>query len=214
MSIYPINLCLEQKKCLVVGGGKIAERKVSALLQAQGVVTVIAPTATAAIAQWAEQKEVFWQSRPYQAGEAAGYFLVICATDQGDVNRQAAADALQAERLVNVVDDPMGGNFHVPAQVVRGDLVLTVSTGGKSPAFSRQLRQELADRYGPAYGEYLQRLEEVRQRMKECLDRPEERERFWRAALDEEVLTLLAEGKSKEAEEKIYYAAGGTGTQP
>jgi len=213
MAFYPINLCLEGKPCLVVGGGAVAERKVQALLQAQAEVTVVAPSVSTGLAGLVQTGQVQWLASTYVPGTAAAYFLVIAATDQQQINAQVAAEAVAAGRLVNAVDDPAAGNFHVPAQLVRGDLVLTVSTGGKSPAFARQLRQELAERYGPEYGRYLEFLEDIRRRMKDSLATAAARESFWRAALGPDILKLLADGHINEAEERIKHAISGVGTQ-
>ncbi len=144
---------------------------------------------------------------------AKSYFIVICATDDPAVNSLAAGEARQAGALVNVVDDTDLGDFSVPAQVTHGDLLITVSTGGKSPALARRLREELAERYGPEYGLYLELISKARCELKNRLATAKERGHFWQQTLDREILSLLRQGKIKEAEDKIKHAVGCIGTQ-
>ena len=112
-----------------------------------------------------------------------------------------------------MVDAPELCDFTVPAQVARGDLLITVSTGGRSPALARRLREELAGRYGPEYGACLELIARLRAELKERLASAEQRGGFWREALNAEVLALLRDGRVREAEEKIKDAVGRFGTQ-
>ena len=98
------------------------------------------------------EKKLIHIARAYEEGDLAGFFIVICATDNEAVNKLVAEEASKTGALVNVVDAPELGNFSVPSQIARGDLLITISTGGKSPALARRLGEELAERYGPEYG--------------------------------------------------------------
>ena len=211
--MYPVNLNLSERPCAVIGGGLVAERKVTALLQAKALVTVFSPRLTKRLTQLAERQFISAYLRTYNPGDLVGYFLVICATNDSSVNRQAALEAKAAHLLVNIVDAPELCDFTVPAQVVRGDLLLTVSTTGQSPKFARLIRKQLEQKYGEEYGIYLDLLGKIRTAMKQQLSSTKQRQCFWEDSLDEEILVLLAAGKLKEAEEKIRYATCSIGIE-
>ncbi|MDR3566261.1 MAG: bifunctional precorrin-2 dehydrogenase/sirohydrochlorin ferrochelatase [Negativicutes bacterium] len=214
MTVYPINLNLHGRQCLVLGGGLVAERKVHALLAAGARVMVCSPKLTDGLAGLAAEEKIDHDAAGYRPGAIGNFFIVICATDDSSVNRQAAEEARGQGALLNVVDAPELCDFTVPAQVARGELLLTVSTGGKSPALARRLREELELHYGPEYGLYLELLARLRDAAKE---RPgtgsAARQAFWRTALDHDILALLKAGKIEEAEEKIKNAASCIGVE-
>jgi len=213
MTLYPMNLNLDRRQCLVLGGGPVAERKACALAAAGARVTVCSPRLTAGLAQLAASGQVIHLDASYTPGAIGIFFIVICATDDAIVNRQAAQEARRQGALVNVVDAPELCDFTVPAQISRGELLITVSTGGKSPALARRLREELEQHYGPEYGLYLELVARLRAEIKKVPGTPSERQALWREALDEEILALLRTGKIKEAEEKIKNAASCTRSQ-
>lgn len=213
MSDYPINLHIAERHCAVLGGGAVAERKVLSLLEAGACVTVMSPQLTPRLAELAGKRRITHSDGPYEAGCLADFFIVICATGDRLVNRRAAQEARAHGSLVNVVDDADQGNFTVPAHIVRGDLMITVSTGGKSPVFARRLREEIGAQYGEEYGMYLELISKVREEMKEKLPTAREREVFWREAVCQDVLGLLRQGKLKEAEAKIKNAISSNGTE-
>lgn len=206
MSLYPVNLQIDHRPCVVVGGGKVAERKVRALLAAGADVTVVSPHVTEGLSELIQEKKVNHLDRNYEKGDIVGFFIVICATDNKKLNQLVAQEAQQKGALVNVIDAPEHGNFHVPSQITHGDLLITISTGGKSPALAKQLGRELAEKYGPEYGVYLELVASARNKVKETISSSKEREAFWRQIIDQEVLCLLKEGKIKEAEAKINNA--------
>lgn len=212
MPFYPVNLQMTGKRCAVIGGGAVAERKVGPLLKAGAVVTVFSPQVTDALSRLVQARQITHVDRPYRQGDLAGFFLAICATDDGAVNQAAAREAEARGMLLNVADAPELGNFSVPAQVVRGDLLLTVSTNGKSPALARLLRQDLEERYGEEYGLYLQLVAKIRTEMKTRLATAKEREQFWREHIDDEIMILLRQGKINEAEARIRHAVGSVGS--
>lgn len=213
MPFYPINLHLAGRICAVVGGGAVAERKATALLAAEAKVTVFSPQLTPRLAQMAEARRIVHIARAYEQDDLKGFFLVICATDNKAVNRLAAEEAQQNGALVNVADNPGLGNFSVPAQVASGDLLLTVSTGGKTPVMARRLREELARTYGPEYGAYIALLGRLRSEIKAQLTTAKEREAFWRESINQDILELLRQGKFKEAEAKVRHAISSAGSQ-
>ncbi|MEN6413842.1 MAG: bifunctional precorrin-2 dehydrogenase/sirohydrochlorin ferrochelatase [Veillonellales bacterium] len=213
MPFYPVNLQIAGRPCAVLGGGAVARRKAESLLAAGAEVTVFSPKLTPRLAELAGNRQLLHVDRPYRQGDLQGFFIVICATDNPEVNQSAAEEARCRGALVNVVDSPELGDFNVPAQVVQGDLLLTVSTGGKSPALARRLRQELSERYGMEYGIYLTLIAKVRQEMKQRLATAKQREYFWRETIDENVLDLLRQGRIEEAEAGIRHAIGCIGTE-
>jgi precorrin-2 dehydrogenase / sirohydrochlorin ferrochelatase len=160
---YPICLIgLEKRKIVVVGGGKVAARKVKALQEDGARVTLISPLVETELAESAGQGKLIWQQRTYQDGDLCGAFLAIAATDDPEVNRCVWEDALREGCLVNVVDDPSHSNFIMPAVVRRGDLKVAVTTGGASPALARSLRTRLEGLIGPEYEVLAELLEERR----------------------------------------------------
>lgn len=206
MVLYPVNLNIDGRSCLVIGGGEVAGRKVQSLLAANAGVTVMSPGITPLLADLVAAGQVRHIPAAYYPESIENFFIVICATDDPDVNRAAAAEARAKGALVNVVDAPDYCDFTVPASISRGDLLLTVSTGGKSPAFARQLRAELEGHYGPEYGIYLELIAKVREQIKECVAASAQRGKFWQEAIDAEVLELLKAGRIVEAEEKLKNA--------
>jgi precorrin-2 dehydrogenase/sirohydrochlorin ferrochelatase len=151
MSFYPICLDLEAKPCVVVGGGRVAERKVSGLLSCKALVSVISPVLSKELKLQYAAGNIQWIDREYRLGDLAQAFLIIAATDDEETQKQVYEEAATNNLLLNVADVPQRCNFILPATVRRGDLSLSVSTGGKSPALARKIRMELEKRYGLEY---------------------------------------------------------------
>jgi precorrin-2 dehydrogenase/sirohydrochlorin ferrochelatase len=164
---YPICLVgLENRRAVVIGGGKVAARKAQALLESGASVAAISPQFSAEFVRLAEpQARLELVRRPYRAGDLAGAFLVVAATDDPPVNRAVWGEALQRGCLVNVVDDPEHSNFILPAVVQRGEVKVAVTTGGASPALARRLREKLEALIGPEYGDLARLLAELRPEM-------------------------------------------------
>ena len=165
MKTYPIFAIIEDKPCLVVGGGAVGERKVADLMAAGARVTVVSRTLTPELAALAGRGEINYLPEDFSAAQVEGMALVMAATDDPNVNAAVSAAAQARAIWVNVADDPEYCTFIVPAQVRRGDLTLAISTGGASPALARQLREELQQHFGPEYGPYLDLLQRVRTRL-------------------------------------------------
>jgi precorrin-2 dehydrogenase/sirohydrochlorin ferrochelatase len=198
---YPINLVgLADKRCVVVGGGEIAQRKVKSLLEAGAErVVVISPRLTQRLRALLQAKRIEHRPRGYRQGDLEGAFVVIAATGDPDVNRDVWQEAQKRSLLINVVDDPQRCNFFVPSVVRRGDLTISICTGGQDPALSARLRQELEPRFGREYAAFLEIAGALRDRVgRELSGRA--RLRFWQALTDSELLALLKQGKRREAE--------------
>ncbi len=192
---YPAFLNLEGKKCIVVGGGKVAERKVASLLKSRARVLVISPDLTATLMRYKAAKTIRHSAREYRAGDLKGAFLVIAATSDDLVNRDISRNA---GGLVNVVDVPELANFILPAVVNHGPLTIAVSTGGASPAMAASVRRELEQFYSADFGAYLMFLGKLRKDIIEAIADKEARESFFIEAASAEVFDLLrAEGFRK-----------------
>ncbi len=158
---YPAFLDLRGKRCVVVGGGAVSERKVSALLRAGARVTVISETLTAGLKRLSGKGQIRHICRRYRKGDLKEAFICIAATSDKIVNQKVANDA---PLLVNVVDDPALSNFIVPSVVSKGLLTIAISTQGTSPAMATLIKKDLQDLYGPDMAKYLNFLRGFRQR--------------------------------------------------
>ena len=149
---YPAYLNLQNRKCLVVGAGIVAERKVLSLLRSGGDVTLISPEATETNANWARSNQITWHKRQFRSGDTEGMFLVCAATDLPDINTQVFKEAHEGygTNLVNVVDVIPECTFAAASVITHQDLTISISTSGKSPALSRRIREYLEAKFGAA----------------------------------------------------------------
>jgi precorrin-2 dehydrogenase / sirohydrochlorin ferrochelatase len=199
---YPIALVLDTKPCLVVGGGKIADDKLDALLLSGALVTVVSPEVRPRIAALAADGRITLWLRPYAPGDLAGMALVIAASDDNALNAQVVTEARAAGILAQAVDFIPYCDFFAVAVVRRGDLQLGISTNGRSPAFARWLRERL-DRDLPLdYGDLLAVLGDVRDTLKARGPIPEYE--HWRDAITDEVFTALSAGDRETATARVY----------
>lgn len=165
MRYYPINIDLDDRSVVVVGGGKVAARKAKRLLSAGARLTLVAPELEPSLAALAAQGRLRHLDRGYRHGDLAGALLAFAATDDPQLNRQVAEEATERGILVDVVDAPRQGSFTTPAVLERGDLLVTVSTGGASPVLSRQIVAELEPLLGPEYAEAVALLGAAREKL-------------------------------------------------
>lgn len=194
---YPVNLVVEGRRCLVVGAGNVAVRKVEGLLACGAVVTVIAPEVDERI----RSLGVAVEQRPYAAGDVVGYRLVVAATNDSLVNRAVYDDGERAGVWVNSADDPLSCSFTLPSVVRRGPLTVAVSTGGHSPALATWLKSRLESELGPEYQTLLELLSAERESLK-AQGRSTEG-LAWQKALESDMLTLIRAGKVHEARERL-----------
>jgi len=199
---YPVCLDLEGKCCLVVGGGKIAERKIVSLLDYGAKVRVVSPKVTPEIADLLRQGRIWYEEREFQAGDLAGVFLVIAATNIDQINQGIAREAQRRGILINVVDAPADSTFILPAVLKRGDLAISISTGGKSPALARKMRQDMETQYGREYEILVDIMGNLRADILRMEPDIEKRKGiFQRLAESDELLRTIRE-KGREAAEK------------
>jgi precorrin-2 dehydrogenase/sirohydrochlorin ferrochelatase len=201
--LYPINLDIKNKQCLVIGGGEVAFRKIKSLLECQAKVTVVSPQFHPEILKLVKLKHIRIINRKYQTSDLNKVFLVIGATNDTKVNRQIADEAKKKQILVNIVDVPDLCNFQVPASIRRGALMITISTNGKSPALTKYLRQQLEEQFGPEYAEYLELLAKWRTKLIHDIPQGKSREQIFSAIAESDILYLLQVGMKKEAELRI-----------
>ena len=201
IGLYPALLRIAGRRCVVVGGGRVAERKVAALLEAGGQVAVVAPEVTGAIASLVSAGGVTWDRCGYEAAHLDGAFLVIAATDAREVNAAVVRDADERGLLVNSADTPDNGTFITPSVVRRGGLILTVATSGGSPTLAAVVREQLDAEYGEEWAAITDLLRTLRDRVKE-VSRSEagRKDAVRRLTQDSHLRAMLKEGRRSEAE--------------
>ncbi len=201
---YPIQLDLKGKGCLLIGGGEVAARKAKSLAEAGAEVVVVAPEIDAKVRALAG---VEIRERAYRDTDLHGMFLVIVATDDAVTNRDAARDARDFGCLVNVVDCPALSNFIVPATLRRGEMSISISTGGASPALARRLREKLEAQFGEEWGELTSAIAEVRRLVIEKVSDEAKRAEVLRELAHERWLDVLRErGRAGLVEEMKKFA--------
>jgi precorrin-2 dehydrogenase/sirohydrochlorin ferrochelatase len=162
---YPVSLDMTDKRCVIIGGGVVAERKAERLIECGTRVTVVSRTLTPLLEDRKKTNTIEHIDADYEKKTLRGAFMVIGATDRDDVNAQVSQDALSLGILVNIVDDPDRCNFILPSLLQQGDLSIAISTGGKSPALARKIREELQQQYGPEYESLLTIMGSLRKRV-------------------------------------------------
>jgi siroheme synthase-like protein len=198
---YPVFLNLEGKRCVIIGGGTIAEGKISKLKETGAQVTIISPDATPAIQKMAKKGVVEWTARKYQTGDLEGAFLGIAATDVRQVNQQIFQEAEELGVVLNVVDDAELCAFIAPSIVERGPVTVAISTGGASPALARKLREAIAEAPALEWADLANVLSKARKQIKKrgvAVD-PQR----WQCCLTPDLLSLAQAGKDEQALEQI-----------
>lgn len=162
---YPILVDLKGKKALVVGGGKVAHRKIETLLDHGASVEVIAREMGRPVAGLVEAGSIRYGGQEFSEDRLDGVFLVIAATSDGDLNRLVSEKAQRRGLLVNAVDQPSDCSFILPSVLRRGDLVVCVSTSGKSPALAKKIREDLEEQFGDEFESFLAVMGRLRERV-------------------------------------------------
>ena len=207
---YPVYLNLAGKRCVIIGGGTIAQGKIGALLQAGCQITVISPDVTPGIRQAAQRGDVAWLERTYQRGDLEGAFIGVAATNVWHVNREIFEEAEELGVLLNVVDDPDLCSFIAPSIVKREPVTMAISTGGASPALARKLRETLANAEALEWADLADVLAQARRIIKEkrvVID-PER----WQCCITRELLEMVQKGRSEEALETLLSQLQNPGT--
>jgi precorrin-2 dehydrogenase/sirohydrochlorin ferrochelatase len=197
-SYYPAFLNISGKQCVVVGGGKIAERKVLSLLGSGAKIKLISPDITSKLMTERDNGNIKHINRDYRSGDLKGAFLVIAATSDEKTNKKIASEA---PCLINVVDTPELANFIVPSVVKRGLMTIAISTSGASPAMARSVRREIEAFYGSELSKYLVFLKIFRKQVLTDITCSKTRRRLLKEIASEKMLRLLREKGYTEAKE-------------
>jgi precorrin-2 dehydrogenase/sirohydrochlorin ferrochelatase len=208
---YPVSLEVSGRRCVVVGGGVVAEHKARSLLEAGAEVVVVAETVTPGVEELAAGGLVSVVRRAYAAGDLEGAFLAVAATDDPGVNAGVYEEGERARVLVNSVDDVEHCHFAVPSVVRRGELTLSIATGGKAPALAKMLRRKLSEQFGPEYAEVVELIGDVRreaqaQRRQVDFDTWVAR---WEQGLESDIVGLVRAGRRQEARARLLAALAG-----
>ncbi|OEH84197.1 hypothetical protein BHU72_12395 [Desulfuribacillus stibiiarsenatis] len=201
---YPVFLRVQDRLCVVVGGGNVAERKVKSLLQDGASIRVISPQVTDTLQHLAKNNSIEFVQRPFQCGDLADAFLAYAATNSKQVNEQVYEDAKRYSVLVNMIDAPELCDFIVPSRVDRGRLQIAISTSGASPALTKHLRQELESYFGDEYDIFLDWMQQLRSWLLHNEPLEQRRRELFRQVIEMPVLQLLREKKIEEAKHIIH----------
>jgi precorrin-2 dehydrogenase/sirohydrochlorin ferrochelatase len=196
---YPVFLKIEEQKCVVVGGGRVAARKAKSLADAGAKVKVVSPEFCMPLLRLAKKADVVLEEKRFRARDLDGAFLTIACTDDNEVNERVCAAARTRGILVNVVDSPQQCDFIVPSVVSRGALNIATSTSGVSPALARRIRQDLEKRYGKGYADFLALMEKSRGRVLREVRKTGDRRRIFEALTAEDFLGEFLEKDRAEA---------------
>jgi precorrin-2 dehydrogenase/sirohydrochlorin ferrochelatase len=196
-----VNLLVAGRRCVVVGAGRIAARKIESLLIAGADVTVVAPSIGDEVRAWASEGRLTLVERAFEADDVDGAWLVVTATDVPAVNRSAFEAGEARQIFVNSADDPANCSFTLMSVVRRGDIVVTIGTNGRSPALATYLKEHVRDEMGPEYETLLELLSEAREEIRATGRSSEDSD--WRAAIDSGILELIREGRESEARELL-----------
>ena len=206
MGYYPIFLNIEGRRCIVIGGGPVAERKVAGLLQEGARVTVISPSLTKCLESWVNEEKIRYVARDYREGDLAGYQLAFIATDDPAVSAAVHREGKERGVWVNAADDPAHCDFILPSVLRRGELVVAVATGGASPALSRAIREELETYFSEDYVALVEIVARVRRELKERSLVPSAE--AWQKALNGDLRRFIREGRQEEAKAYLLKRLG------
>ena len=210
---YPIFIDVEDRSVVIIGGGNVCARKAETMMRYGANVTVVSPQLTAEIEAWARDGRIRIQRKEYEESDIEGASMVIASTDDECINGRIARDCRRRRIPVNVVDVTHLCEFIVPAIIEKGSIQVAVSTGGKSPALARTLKEDLQRLIGPEYAEINDLLGELRPSAKKVLPTDTDRKRFFDGILARGVLQMLREGRRKEAYDAIAQACEEAGIE-
>ena len=198
---YPVFIDVQDRSCIVIGGGNIGEEKVHKLLECGAKVVVISPEVNEGVKELADGERVEWLRRQYQPGDLADAFIAIAATDDNSVNQLVAKEARDRNVLLNVVDVTHLCTFIAPSVARRGDVTIATSTGGASPALARKFREELSRSRLLEYADLAPLLSDARAELKRTGARVEPD--HWQTCITESLLDMVQAGDTERAKETL-----------
>ena len=208
MQYYPVSLDIKNRKCLVVGGGGVGTRKVMTLIDCDAKVTVVSPDVRGKLLELADRGLIILEKRPYRETDLDGMFLVIGTTDDEELNRQISMDAEKLNMLCNIADHPEVCNFILPSIVNRGDLTISISTSGKSPALAKRLRIELEEQFGNEYAEFLRLMGAIRKKLLSQKHEPEAHKHLFEKLISGGLLDMIRGNRKDEIDSLLCEVLG------
>jgi precorrin-2 dehydrogenase/sirohydrochlorin ferrochelatase len=208
MRYYPIYLDIKNRNCLVIGGGSVGTRKVMTLLACGASVTVISTAVTEKLHQLSNDGVIKLKERPFQTHDLDGQFLVIGATDNQELNFNIHAEAERRGLLCNIADRPKACNFILPSIVNRGDLIIAISTSGKSPAFAKKMRKHLEAEFGDEYAEFLNLMGTIRKKLLSQDHAPEAHKHLFEQLIDGGLVQMLKDGDTENINSLLLEVLG------
>ena len=208
-TFYPVYLNLRGRRCVIVGGGTVAEGKIGRLLDSGAEICVVSPEATPGIRQFADEGAVRWEEREYRSGDLEGAFIAIAATNVREVNRRIFEEANERGVMLNAVDDPPNCSFIAPSIVQRGPVTLAISTGGVSPALARKLRESLQDSDDLAWADLSGVMAVARSHLREAGILTSIDPQRWQCCITRELLAMAQDGRDANAAETLITALTG-----
>ncbi len=203
MDYFPLFLKLKQEKCLVIGAGEIAARKIELLARAGANITVIATEISTTVADLKNKHTLTIKNKAFVKSDVEGYRLVVSATNNSTTNLLVSNSATELNIPVNVVDNPALCSFIFPAIIDRSPVIAAVSSGGSSPVLARLLRAKIESIIPPAFGQLAQLAEKFRPQVKQQIKQPAQRRIFWENVLQGRIAELVFSGKKQLAEVQL-----------
>jgi precorrin-2 dehydrogenase / sirohydrochlorin ferrochelatase len=191
MSYFPVFLDMSEKKAVVLGGGIVAQRKIETLLECGAMVHIISKSLTPELQNRHKNGEITFLATEFEDHYLEDAFILIIATDDRDLNRRVSEIAKHRNILVNTVDQPEECSFIVPSVIKRGDLIIAISTSGKSPALAKKIRESLEDCFGKEYGYFLNMMGRVRKELLSSGISEGDRTRIFHTLVDSSILDSL-----------------------
>ena len=208
MKYYPVHLDIQNRNCLVVGGGGVGTRKVKTLLDCGARVTLVSPKVSPQLRDLAASGDIILKERSYQSDDLSNMFLVIGATDDEKLNKQISSDANRLNTLCNIADRPEVCNFILPSIVHRDDLVITISTSGQSPAMAKKLRKSLENQFGKEYGMLLRLMGAIRKKLLQQAHEPEAHRPLFEQLINSDLIGMIQEGEVEKIDSLLLDVLG------
>jgi len=208
MKYYPVYLDIKNRNCLVVGGGSVGTRKVLTLLDCGANVTVVSTAVTEKLKELSDNGLIKLKERPFQTTDLDDRFLVIGATDDQELNFNIHAEAERRGLLCNIADRPKVCNFILPSIVNRGDLIIAISTSGKSPAFAKRLRKHLEKEFGGEYAEFLDLMGGIRKKLLSQDHEPEAHKHLFEQLIERDLVQMIKDGDTDSINSLLHEILG------